>query len=74
MREKTLLKESDFIFDLVQLTYYKCHRVNFICGASYIGSPDWTKKKKKATINSKNTDDKCFQYAATVALNYEEIE
>ena len=47
MREKTLLKESDFIFDLVQLTYYKCHRVNFICGASYIGSPDWTKKKKK---------------------------
>ena len=46
MREKTLLKESDFIFDLVQLTYYKCHRVNFICGASYIGSPDWKKKKK----------------------------
>ena len=32
------------------------------------------KKKKKATINSKNTDDKCFRYAATVALNYEEIE
>ena len=29
---------------------------------------------KEATINSKNTDDKCFQYAATVALNYEEIE
>ena len=48
MREKTLLKESDFIFDLVQLTYYKCHRVNFICSASYIGSPDWTKKKKKS--------------------------
>ena len=31
-------------------------------------------KKKKATINPKNTDDKCFQYAATVALNYEETE
>ena len=31
-------------------------------------------KKKKATINSKNADDKCFQYAATVGLNYEEIE
>ena len=31
-------------------------------------------KKKKATINSKNTDDKCFQYSVTVALNYEEIK
>ena len=28
----------------------------------------------KATINPKNEDDKCFQYAATVALNFEEIE
>ena len=25
-------------------------------------------------MNSKNEDDKCFQYAATVALNYKEIE
>ena len=31
-------------------------------------------KKKKATINPKNADDKCFQFAVTVALNYEEIE
>ena len=31
-------------------------------------------KKKKATINPKNADNKSFQYAATVALNYEEIE
>ena len=53
--------------------YYKCDRVNFIGGGSYIDSPDWI-KKKKATINQKNTDDKCFQYAATVELNYEEIE
>ena len=53
--------------------YYKCNRVIFSRGGSYIDSPDWI-KKKKATINPKNTDDKCFQYAATVALNYEEIE
>ena len=64
---------SDFIFDSVQVMYYKCHRVNFMHRGSYINSPDWI-KKKKGTINSKNTDDKCFQYAATVALNYEEIE
>ena len=31
-----------------------------------------TKKIKKATINPKN-DDKCFQYALTVTLNYEQI-
>ena len=31
--------------------------------------------KKKATINPKNTDDKCNNhYKATVALNYEVIE
>ena len=30
-------------------------------------------KNEKATINPKNNDDKCFQYALTVALNYEQI-
>ena len=39
----------------------------------YIDSPDWI-KKKKATINPKSTDNKCFQYTASVALNYDEIE
>ena len=43
--------------------------MHFEGGGPYIDSPDWT-KKKKATVNSKNGDDKCFQYAATVALNY----
>ena len=31
-------------------------------------------KDKKATINPKNNDDKCFQYALTVALNYQKIK
>ena len=53
--------------------YYKCHKVSFIRGGSYIDSADWI-KKKKATINPKNTDDKCFQYVVTIALNYEETE
>ena len=42
-------------------------------GGSYVESPDWI-KKKNATINPTNTSDKCFQYAANVALNYGEIE
>ena len=43
-------------------------------GGSYIDSPEWI-KNKKATINPKNKkDDKCFQYALTVALNHEKIK
>ena len=53
--------------------YYKRHKVNFKRGGLYIDSPNWI-KTKKATINPKNKDNKCFQYAATVALNFEEIE
>ena len=53
--------------------YYKCHKVNSNRGGSYIDSPEWI-KKKKATINPKNEDDKCFQYTAPVALNYEKIK
>ena len=67
------MKRSDFIFDLVQLMYYKCHKENLKHGGSYIDSLDWI-KKKKATINPKNADDKCFQNAVTFALNYEEIK
>ena len=44
---------------------------NFKRAGSYIDHPDWI-KKKKATINPKDTDYKCFQYAATVGLNYKE--
>ena len=68
------MKGSDFIFGSVKLMYYKCHAVSFIRGGSYFDSSDWM-KKKKATINLKiKIDDKCFQYAETVALDYEEIE
>ena len=67
------MRGSDFIFDSVQLMYYKCHKVKFKRGGLYIDSPDCI-KKKKTIINQKNEDDKCLQYAATVALNYKEIE
>ena len=30
--------------------------------------------KKKAIIIPKNNDDKCFQYAVTAALNYQNIK
>ena len=31
-------------------------------------------KDKKSTINPKNNDDKCFQYAVTLALNLDKIK
>ena len=37
-------------------------------GGSNIDSPKWI-KNKKSTINPKNNDYKCFQYAVTLALN-----
>ena len=37
-------------------------------GGYYIDSPKWS-KDKKSTTNPKNNDDKCFQYAVTLALN-----
>ena len=46
------VRRSDFVFNSVQLLYYKCHRINFRRGGSYNDSPDWM-KKKKATINPK---------------------
>ena len=67
------MKGSDFIFDLVQLMYYKCDKVNFKRVGSYIDHTGWI-KKKQAIINPKNEDDKCFQYRATVVLSFEEIE
>ena len=42
------MRGSDFIFDSVQLMYYKCHKVNFKRGDSFIDSPDWIKKEKSS--------------------------
>ena len=36
-------------------------------------SPKWL-ENKRATINPRNNDHKCFQYAITVALNYNKFK
>ena len=68
------LKGGKFVFHYVQLLYYECHKINPKCGGSYIDSPYWMKYKNatKNPINEK--DNKCFEYAAIPALNYEEIK
>ena len=67
------MKGSDFAFDGVNYLYYDLNKISISKGGSYIDSPKWL-KDKKSTINPKNNDHKCFQYAVTLALNYDKID
>ena len=70
------MKGSDFEFDGVNFLYYDFNKISLnICGSyiSYIDSPKWL-KDKRSTIKPKNNDDKCFQYAVTLALNFDKIK
>ena len=68
------MRESDFVFDYVEFLNYIFHKTDLKRSGSYIEAPKWI-NNKKATINPQNKDDdKCFQYAITIALNYVRIE
>ena len=67
------MRGSDFEFDGVNFLYYDFNKANINRGGSYIDSPKWL-KDKKSTINPKSNDDKCFQYAVTLALNLDNID
>ena len=47
------MRGSDFIFGSNQLMYYKCHKINFKGGGSYIDSPDWIKNKQSNNKSKK---------------------
>ena len=66
------MKGSDFPFDGINYLYYDLNKITISKGGSYKDSPKWL-KNKKSTINPKNNDYKCFQYAITLALNYDKI-
>ena len=67
------MRGSDFKFDGVNFLYYDFSKISLNRGGSYIDSPKWL-KDKKSTVNPKNNDDKCFQYAVTLALNIDRIK
>ena len=71
--EKILRNRSNFVFEIVKILYYHIHKIKLKRGKSYIKSPEWI-LNKRATINPKNKDNKCFQYAITAALNHQKIE
>ena len=64
------MKGSDFIFNGVNYLFYDFNRITISKGGSYIESPQWL-KDEKCTINQ---NKKCFQYATTLALNFNSID
>ena len=67
------MKGIEFVYDSIDLLHYKFHGLSLNRGGSYRDFPKWL-KNKKATISPKKNDNKCFQYAITVALNHEQIK
>ena len=65
------IRGSEFIFDSVDELYYDLNKISLSRSGSNMDSPEWL-KDKTATVNPKNNDDKCFQYAVAVALNHEQ--
>ena len=66
------MRGSDFEFDGINFFYYNFNKTSIYRGGSYTDSPKWL-KDKKSTINPKNNNHKCFQYAATLTLNFDNI-
>ena len=66
------MKDTNFVFESVNLLYYSLHKTTLKRGGSYIKSPKWL-RKKRATINPKSKDNKCFRDAIVASLNYEKI-
>ena len=66
------MRGIEFVFDCVESLNYIFHKVDLKRSGSYIETSEWL-KNKGAIINCQNDDDKCFQYAITIALNYDEI-
>ena len=63
---------SGYVFDSGDLLHYRLDKISLNRCESYLNSPKWL-RNTKSIINPKNKDEKCFQYAITVALNYKKI-
>ena len=67
------LRDSKFVFDKILQTDISCHRLMLTRGSSFIKLPDWL-AKKKAILNPKNLDEKCFKWAVIADLKWDEID
>ena len=71
--ENPRLRDSKFVFDKILQTDITCHGLMLTRGSSFIKLPDWL-AKKKAILNPKNLDEKCFKWAVIAGLKWEEID
>ena len=67
------MRESEFVFDSVDLLYYHLQKISLKRDGSNVDSPKWL-KNKKVPINPKNNDDNSLQYALIAALNNKQIK
>ena len=67
------LRDSKFVFDKILQTDISYRRLMLTRGSSFIKLPDWL-AKKKAILNPKNLDEKCFKWAVIAGLKWEEID
>ena len=65
---------SKFTHESVVLLYYQFQKIDIRRAESYIKSPDWLVNTGAITNSKKEKDTKCFQYAITIALNYNKIK
>ena len=73
-KEELILRNgSNFVFESVGLLSYHIHKTSLKRANSYIKSPEWA-ASKKATINPRNVDDRCFEYSIVVALHHKETK
>ena len=67
------MRGSEFVFVCGDILNCNLNKISLNRGGSYIDFLKWL-KNKKATINPKKNDNKCFQYARTIALNYQNVK
>ena len=71
--ETSIKGGSEFTHEGVALLYYYFQKIDIRRTESYNAFPDWL-VNKEARINPRNeNDNKCFQYAITIALNYDKM-
>ena len=73
-KEELILRNGrNFVFESFGLLSYHIHETSLKRGNSWIKSPEWI-ANKKAIINQKNKDDRCFEYSIVIALHHNEIK
>ena len=72
-KEELILENGrHFACESVGLLSYHIHKASLKRGNSYIKS-EWV-ASKKAVINPKNKEDRCFEYSIVIALHHNEIK